>query len=329
MHKPFILGIILWNLVICSCNIQTAIDIEKFSGQSDQIADYRVVDLYEKIPAEWLAKVKEMLVSYPGESHGRGLLYGLALLEAGDKRYAVNPTWTGAPPATGNQALRITRAYWNGITWDGWTGEEDFWSSDEAIANMDGWLRYAKDSLQNKVQVFAFGWCYDMSWEELANGWAGAVYWPKDRSHVTSPWDIATTKPCLNDYLAAVAHYNQANPTTITLYTTGPVDGQSYNTGERGYQRALKNEAIREWVRNDKSRWLFDYASILCYGATGTRNTVSWEGHGFEYLHDDYYGNYDGGDGDCHINEKGCLRLAKAMWWLLARIAGWDWDTGH
>jgi hypothetical protein len=28
-------------------------------------------------------------------------------------------------------------------------------------------------------------------------------------------------------------------------------------------------------------------------------------------------------DGD-HIGERGALRLAKAMWWMLARIAGWE-----
>lgn len=27
---------------------------------------------------------------------------------------------------------------------------------------------------------------------------------------------------------------------------------------------------------------------------------------------------------DDHIGERGALRLAKAMWWLLARIAGWN-----
>jgi len=31
-------------------------------------------------------------------------------------------------------------------------------------------------------------------------------------------------------------------------------------------------------------------------------------------------------DGD-HIGEIGALRLAKAMWWMLARIAGWDGIT--
>ena len=31
-------------------------------------------------------------------------------------------------------------------------------------------------------------------------------------------------------------------------------------------------------------------------------------------------------DGD-HIGQRGALRLAKAMWWMLARMAGWDGNT--
>jgi hypothetical protein len=33
--------------------------------------------------------------------------------------------------------------------------------------------------------------------------------------------------------------------------------------------------------------------------------------------------NYGKGDLG-HIGSDGALRLAKAMWWMLARIAGWD-----
>jgi len=33
--------------------------------------------------------------------------------------------------------------------------------------------------------------------------------------------------------------------------------------------------------------------------------------------------NENDADGD-HIGEVGALRLGKALWWLLARIAGWD-----
>ena len=40
-------------------------------------------------------------------------------------------------------------------------------------------------------------------------------------------------------------------------------------------------------------------------------------------------GDYDGGDGGCHISQEGCLRLAKAMRVLLAKKAGWDGVAGY
>ena len=63
---------------------------------------------------------------------------------------------------------------------------------------------------------------------------------------------------------------------------------------------------------------------------------VNWDDDGeirpHAHIHPDNMMDYDNSwniipssdsDGD-HIGEVGALRLAKAMWWLLARIAGWD-----
>jgi len=108
-----------------------------------------------------------------------------------------------------------------------------------------------------------------------------------------------------------------------SYYTTGPVDGGG-NTGENGYQRYLKHEHIRTYVQAN-NKVLFDYADILCWSDDGTQNTITWTDHGgtlqtFQRIHvDNLLDGYTG-----HIGERGAVRLAKAMWWLLARIAGWD-----
>ena len=81
-------------------------------------------------------------------------------------------------------------------------------------------------------------------------------------------------------------------------------------------------------MRNStERRYLFDYADIIAWNDAGEQHLKTWDGHEFQGRHIDHLGNYDGGYGsgwECHINEVGCLRLGKAMWWLLARIAGWD-----
>jgi hypothetical protein len=108
------------------------------------------------------------------------------------------------------------------------------------------------------------------------------------------------------------------------------VDGGS-NVGEFGYQRHLKCERIREHVRAGANRVLFDYADILCWSDANEVSTRTWTDFGgtprtFPYIHADDMKDLDGGyteDGD-HIGQRGALRLGKALWWMLARTAGWD-----
>ncbi|NLE25425.1 MAG: hypothetical protein GX625_08805, partial [Clostridiaceae bacterium] len=46
------------------------------------IADHTVVDMYDDIPQYYLDKVKQMWLSYPGESHSEAVRIGMGLLEA-------------------------------------------------------------------------------------------------------------------------------------------------------------------------------------------------------------------------------------------------------
>lgn len=306
------------------------------AGSAAIVADHTVVDLYDSIPEIWIAEVKKMLLSIPGESHGRGYVYGLELLEALDPRYAVSATWSGAPEGRTDQHLRITRTYRDGAFWSASGGEEDFWTNAAALAMMQGHLDYMQDTAANPVDAFGFGWCWDMTWHNSPGGgldtdygvhWAGSseggpdgdMRWGLDGG------DTALTGNSVNltDYLAAVEAYNENSPATVTFYTTGPVDGNHGN--ENGYQRYLKHQAIREHVTSTDGV-LFDYADILSWD-DGVQYMDSWDGHVFPNGDPDLAtggDGYDGGEGGSHISEEGCVRLAKAMWWMLARVAGWD-----
>jgi uncharacterized repeat protein (TIGR01451 family) len=147
--------------------------------------------------------------------------------------------------------------------------------------------------------------------------------------------DVALTgnRVTMDTYLSATQGYinhSQTNgyPTRV-FFTTGPVDGSS---GESGYQRHLKHEHIRSYVRASSDRILFDYADILSWSNAGQQNLQLWTDYGgvskqYQMIHADNMLNLDGTphteDGD-HIGPRGALRLGKALWWMLARIAGWD-----
>jgi hypothetical protein len=296
-----------------------------FSQEKAIIADHSVVNQYQDIPQKWIDAVKKMYLCYPGESHSAGLVYGFEMLQKIDSRFAINVTWRGEPERKTDSYLRVGKTFRNqqNSRWEMSGGEEDFFTSQEAVNMMLQHLTFCEKSLNNPVSAFGFGWCWDMTGQADvdAKGWAGRLYWPVKRGNHTDHWDTTTTNPCMQDYIDAVVTYNKAHPECVTFFTTGPVDGGG-NARARGYQRWLKNEFIRNYVKNSsKVTFLFDYADILCWNNSGQPKVTSWNGMSFPYIHPENIGNYNGGSGKCHISQEGCLRLAKAMWWLLAKIA--------
>ncbi len=250
------------------------------------IADHTVVDQYDKIPPYWINEVKKMWLNVPGESHSSGYRIGLQLLAQQNSLFAASITESGTPEGYRTDALRASRASWGDIDhatlWRYSYGEEDFWTSSLAIDRTKAHLTYANAN-NLPIAAFGFGWCWDMTWHNGPGGtvdpvykvrWAGSsvggasgdLRWGLDDG------DNALTGNTLNmdDYLAAVEAYRShcaagGYPTKV-FFTTGPVDGY---TGESGYQRYLKHERIRQYVRADGTRILFDYGDILCYSNGG------------------------------------------------------------
>jgi hypothetical protein len=314
------------------------------------IADHNIVSMAQYIPQPYIDLVKTMWADIPGESHSSGYRMGCELLETQDSQFQVNVTESGTPEGPTDQYLRLSRATWGDVgSPTGWQysyGEEDWYTSAQAIQRTKDHLTYCHAN-GLPIAVLGFGWCWDMTWHNPPGGgtdpvhqvrWAGSsvggpdsdLCWGLDAD------DFALTgnHVCLDTYLDATQQYVdhcQANGyATRILFTTGPVDGGG-NTGESGYQRHLKHERIRSYVQASPDSVLFDYADILCWSDTGELQTDTWTDYGgtprtFPYIHDDNMLDLDGSyseDGD-HIGQRGALRLAKALWWLLARIAGWD-----
>ena len=87
----------------------------------------------------------------------------------------------------------------------------------------------------------------------------------------------------LDTYLNATQQYIDyctANsiPTKV-FFTTGPVNNLTTCSDEAEYQSWLKMERIRDYVKADTTRILFDYADILCYDDDGTESARTWNGH--------------------------------------------------
>jgi len=264
------------------------------------IADHNVVDKFDDIPEYYLNEIKKMWLTVPGESHSYAYRYGLTALETLYPAYSVSVVESGTPQPYTESNLRASRATWgdlnNSTGWIYSYGEEDWFTSITAIDRTKAGITYC-NTHSLTIGAMGFGWCWD-------------------------PGILDMT-----DYLNATQEYINycslnSYPTKI-FFTTGTVD--SY-TGETGYYKHLAYESIRNYAKANNSRILFDYADILCYDeGSETPNTTVWEGHTYPIITQTNLG--DGSIG--HISSEGAIRLAKAIWWMLARIAGWDGQTGY
>jgi hypothetical protein len=315
------------------------------------IADHTVVDKYNQIPQQYIDLVKKMLVDIAGQSHSLGYMFGMNLLELYNPVYQVG-TYSGSiPPYTGS-FLRFGRHTT--------VGEENFFTSQNAIESYKAVITN-QNNTGNSYSVMGFGWCYDMTYKEYAVPlgprdpehnvrWYGNTVGSADGART---WGIdkgdsvlTNNRVSMTTYLNAVEQYIQHcknnGYSTKIIFTTGPVDNGSGGgptaATETGFQREIKHDFIRAYVKSGNSRLLFDYADILCWNNKGEKYITNWNDNGtirpHANIHPDNMMDYDAAwntiphseDGD-HIGEVGAMRLAKAMWWMLARIAGWDGKT--
>lgn len=308
------------------------------------IADHNVVSRFNDIPQQYIDEVKKMLVDIAGASHSSGYRNGLNLLENIDSKFQVL-TFEGSRPSYSNAYLRLgTHAV---------IGEEHFYTTQTAVNAFKNHIT-EQNSTGNSYSVIGFGWCWDMTWQNDPGGsrdpvyqvrWAGAseggpdgnLRWGLD----SGDKGLTNNSVCMDTYLQAIeqyiAHSKNNGYNTRVIFTTGPVDNEAGDMvgTENGFQREIKHDYIRNYVKADNSRILFDYADILCWNNSEQEYNTSWNDGGtgriHPNIHPDNMKDYDASwniiphteDGD-HIGEVGALRLAKAMWWLLARIAGWD-----
>jgi hypothetical protein len=300
-----------------------------------------------------------MLLNVLGESDSRAYKNGLIYLAQQNPAYAASVRDGGQPEAPRSDALRFSNAHWGDVStpsgWMSWYGEEDWFTSDLARARTKAHMQYVS-SLGSPIAAIGFGWCMDMcrasdgtSGVDPAYGvrWAGSsVGGPQGNL----PWglddgDFAVTGNSVNldTYLAANEEYQYfatVNGMIARVFlTTGPMRsecGGAHPAEAAGYQTWLKHERIRQYALSHPGAILFDFADIMSYNDSGQRAVNSYTTAlgtvaTFSGFHRDNMLNFDGSvanesddpDED-HIGQRGSLRIGKAIWVLMARIAGWD-----
>lgn len=123
----------------------------------------------------------------------------------------------------------------------------------------------------------------------------------------------------VEEYLDAMAQLESEYPGVVFVYMTGNAQAE----GSEGYNRSLRNQQIRNFCAEndgvlfdfeDLDSWWFDPSGQLWEQALAT-----WEGHSFPVEHPQF-----NGDEAAHTTFESCEQKGRAVWWMLARLAGWE-----
>ena len=274
-------------IVVSSLFIPSGVSFSKFI-----IIDHTCTDV-TRIPAYWLNQAKLLTIHYAHTSHGSQINSGILNLESIDSIYSVairQSTVEGLPPIEDPPALRM----YDGNPPETYITPEDYWYGDAG---------------KNRTRAVIDTGHYDFSmWS-----WCGQV--------------SSATESYIQNYLATLDQFESEYPGVRFIYMTGHLDG----TGS-GENLHIRNQQIREYcIANNKV--LYDFADIERYDP---------DGNDFLDLGADDGCNYSGGNwaqewctghpgsdlctscSCAHSQALNCNQKARAFWWMMARLAGWN-----
>lgn len=262
------------------------------NGQKNIIVDHNSLEI-EKIPDELIVKAKREIVIYTAhQSHGQQIVpKGLELLANSNSIFGFKTNWINPPPKDPENAfLRIM---------DRGGDYKEFWQSDGGKSTIDA----LEDENNREINLVMFIWCWDLD---------------------------KLTDDDVHSYLVAMEQFEkryQGQREVKFVYTTGNAD----HAGAEGYNRYMNNEMIRNWVKSSQNvaRILYDFADIESYlydqnhAPLGKRQVYRYihKGKAVDVpIRPDQYRSEECG----HTTNEACLYKARAFWWMLARVAGWQ-----
>jgi hypothetical protein len=126
--------------------------------------------------------------------------------------------------------------------------------------------------------------------------------------------DAANGLSTWNSYRTMMLNLMATYPSTRFVWVTDPLE-QALSQAYVNREKSLFNNAVRQYVQTNGGV-LFDLADIESHDPNGN---LIVDSQGYEALYSGYAQTQDH-----HLNSAGQQRTASALWWLFARLSGWD-----
>lgn len=251
------------------------------------IADHNAVAAFDRIPAKWLDAAKKMAIYYAGTSHGSQIIYGVQALQRMSPAHSVAVGRWSLPEKGTVAVLRVN--YYGG------TEPNGYWSTPGGLSKTEA---AARSGLYDHSM---FSWCGEMG---------------------------SNAPKTVQQYLDTLNALEAKFPGMRFIYMTGHA---VYMDRWTGGELLRNNDMVRKYVKAN-NKVLFDFYDIDTHDPSGKEHpdatdACKWCASWCKAHPRDCENLIDPSPypGECaHSHPLNCMMKAKAFWWMMARLAGWD-----